>query len=171
MKPFTSYKIILLLFVFSINNAYAVKTATVETKKTEAIASIPKTKTVQENPRKAKRKSKLIKKLKEKFAYIFSKDNVQENTTQGENIETKTHELAIASVILGVIGILTAVWGIGFLFALLALIFGAISRRKIKNSGGFYTGRGLAITGFVLGIVPFTVLFFLLIIVLVNGGF
>jgi hypothetical protein len=46
-----------------------------------------------------------------------------------------------------VLGIL---W-VGGLGAILALIFGYVSKRRIDESGGRQTGRGMAIAGIVLG--------------------
>lgn len=171
MKPFTLYRIILLLFVFGANNLYAVKTATIDQSKTESVATISATKTINNNTIKSKRKSRLIERVKEKFDYLFSKDSAQVNASQNEAIETKTHGLSVASLVLGILGILTAALGIGLLFAALAVIFGAVSGAKIKKSGGFYTGRGMAKAGLILGIIPLAALLLILGIIAAVGGF
>jgi hypothetical protein len=59
-------------------------------------------------------------------------------------ISTETNGLAVASMVLGIL------W-IGGLGALLALIFGYISKGQIARSNGRQTGRGMAIAGIVLG--------------------
>jgi hypothetical protein len=56
----------------------------------------------------------------------------------------KTNGLAIASMVLGILG------GYG-VTAILALVFGYRARREIDESGGTQTGRGFAIAGIVLG--------------------
>lgn len=64
-----------------------------------------------------------------------------------------TNGLAIASLVLGIVGIvgscLTGVFAI--VFGVLAIIFGAIAMKQIKDRG--QAGRGLALTGLILGIV------------------
>jgi hypothetical protein len=57
---------------------------------------------------------------------------------------SETNGLAIASLVLGIL------W-LGGLGALLALIFGYVSKRNIDESHGRQGGRGLAIAGIVLG--------------------
>ena len=57
-----------------------------------------------------------------------------------------TNGLAVASMVLGILWI----FGLG---AILALIFGIISRNQIDRSGGTQGGRGMAIAGIVLGII------------------
>lgn len=55
-----------------------------------------------------------------------------------------TNGLAIASLVLGL------VWCFG-LGSLLAVIFGHVAKRQIKESGGAQTGGGMATAGLVLG--------------------
>lgn len=171
MRPFTFYRIIVLLFVFGANNLFAVQTATTDPTKTDAVVSIATTETVKKSQKKSKRKSRLIERFKEKFSELFPQDNTQENVSTNENLETKTHGLAVASLVLGIIGIPGMFLGIGFLFALLAIIFGAVAKGKIRKSGGFYTGKGMATAGLILGIIPMALFVLALIILLAAGGF
>ena len=177
MKPFKLYKIVLLLFIFGINNLYAVQSATIDQSKIEAVAAVSATKTIKNNTKKPKRKSRLIEKLKEKFSSLFSKSNTQENALQNENLETKTDGLAQTSLFLGIIApfmIFTTLFlgysvglGLSLSLSFLAFIFGIISIVKIKTSGGSYTGIGVAIIGLILGLIPLS----LLLIDRVTGGF
>lgn len=65
-----------------------------------------------------------------------------------------TNGMAVASLVLGLIGILfLPCRGIGLITSVLAIIFGAISWRSIRASRGAETGNGMAIAGLVLGIV------------------
>jgi len=57
----------------------------------------------------------------------------------------KTNGLAIASLVLGILGICCGLLGI------LGLIFGYVGKSQIEKSGGAETGNGLAIAGIVLG--------------------
>lgn len=61
-------------------------------------------------------------------------------------IVPRTSGLAIASLVLGILGLC----GIG---SLLATIFGAVSLNQISQSNGALTGKGMAIAGLVLGIL------------------
>jgi hypothetical protein len=57
-----------------------------------------------------------------------------------------TNGLAIASLVLGIVW----VFGVG---SILAVIFGFVSRKQIRESGGRQGGGGMAIAGIVLGFV------------------
>ncbi|MCW3044364.1 MAG: hypothetical protein JWL57_2522 [Actinobacteria bacterium] len=60
----------------------------------------------------------------------------------------KTNGLAIAAVVMGISGVLSA-WLL--LPSILAVVFGLVSHSQIKRSAGMQEGRGLAIAGLVLG--------------------
>ena len=86
--------------------------------------------------------------------------------------------LGLASMIVGIVSlVLLCVYGFGLLGSPAALIMGRISMNRIDRSGGTLSGRGMALAGFILGIVG-TVLLVLaiiavviIIVVAVNGGF
>ena len=67
--------------------------------------------------------------------------------------------LAIASLVLGIVGF---VFGGG----LLALIFGAVQLSKIRKQPNIYGGKGMAITGLILGIISVVYLVLLILILL-----
>lgn len=56
----------------------------------------------------------------------------------------KTNGLAVASMVLGILWL----WWVG---SILALVFGMIAKSQIESSGGTQQGRGMAISGIVLG--------------------
>jgi hypothetical protein len=60
--------------------------------------------------------------------------------------------LAIAGMVLGILGLLLC-WipGVGWLLALLGIIFGAIGMSKANKIGG--KGKGMAVAGLVIGVV------------------
>jgi hypothetical protein len=58
----------------------------------------------------------------------------------------QTNGLSVASLVLGIVWVL----GIG---SILAVIFGFVARKQIKDSGGRQTGEGLALAGIILGFV------------------
>lgn len=68
---------------------------------------------------------------------------VARSATQG------TNGLAIASLVLSIVG--------GFIGAILAVIFGGIARRQIRESGGTQGGEKLAKAGLIIGIVELSI--------------
>jgi hypothetical protein len=78
--------------------------------------------------------------------------------------QQSTNGLAVASLILGIVWIA----GLG---SLLALIFGGIAKRQIRESGGRQSGSGMATAGIVLGIVGLVgaILWFLAVAVAVHN--
>src|SRR5215207_9117355 len=70
----------------------------------------------------------------------------QQPAGYGYQSTPKTNGLAIASLVLGIAQIFICIVG-----AILALVFGYISRRQIDESGGTQGGRGMAIAGIILG--------------------
>jgi len=89
----------------------------------------------------------------------------KEKGKEGEKITgQRTSGLAIASLVLGIIGLVLFMTIIPpVVCSILAIIFGAIALKKIKKDSSLKGGRGLAITGIVLGIIT-------LILVIVLGG-
>jgi hypothetical protein len=71
----------------------------------------------------------------------------------------KTNGLAIASMVLGILGLILFVFFM--IVPILALIFGLVAMSQISNSGGTQSGNGMALTGTILGVVGI-VLFLLL---------
>ena len=59
-------------------------------------------------------------------------------------VPTKTSGLAVASLVLGILGLCS----IG---AIMAVVFGHVAINEIKRSNGSLTGRGMAIAGLILG--------------------
>ncbi len=59
--------------------------------------------------------------------------------------------LAIASLVLGIVGLLTFAVCIGGVPALMAVIFGHMALARIKTTSGTVKGRGLALAGLVTG--------------------
>ncbi|HWD09675.1 MAG TPA: DUF4190 domain-containing protein [Actinomycetota bacterium] len=59
-----------------------------------------------------------------------------------------TNGLAVAALALGIIGIPTCTLFVG---PILALIFGAVGKARIKRTGGRQAGKGMAVAGLILG--------------------
>ncbi|MFL5688444.1 MAG: DUF4190 domain-containing protein, partial [Chloroflexota bacterium] len=74
-----------------------------------------------------------------------------------------TNGMAIASMVLGIVW----VCGIG---SILALIFGYIARRQIRDSMGAQGGDGMAIAGIVLGWIGVATFAVFLVVGIVNSG-
>lgn len=95
----------------------------------------------------------------------------------------KTHPLAIASLIVGILGLLS-VYGLAigisglvsvfgwFLGGLLSLIFGIIALKHIREQSEKYKGKGLARTGLILGMIALTLFLIVLVLVIIilNSG-
>lgn len=65
-----------------------------------------------------------------------------------------TDGLALGSMITGIAAlVLSCAYGIGLLASPVALVLGKVSLNRIKRSEGRLGGHGLALTGFILGIV------------------
>ena len=75
----------------------------------------------------------------------------------------KTNGLAIASMVLGII------W-LYWLGSVLALIFGLVARRQIRDSGGAQSGDGMAIAGIVLGLIGCCTLALIFIAAVAGSG-
>ncbi len=86
--------------------------------------------------------------------------------------------MAIASLVVGVASLLlSCAYGVGLVGSPVALVLGRVSMKRIERSEGALGGRGLALAGFILGIIG-TILLVLLIALVVflviianNEGF
>lgn len=83
----------------------------------------------------------------------------------------RTNGMATASMVLGIVGLVTLCGCIGFVPAVVALVFGIISYCSIRNSHGRQSGSGMAIAGIVMGAIPVVLLTFLLILAAVDAAF
>lgn len=73
------------------------------------------------------------------------------NTNNGGLQEQSTNGMSIASLVLGIIGVIfSCCYGTGIIFGAISLILGIISTNKIKNSEGREKGKGLALAGIIL---------------------
>jgi hypothetical protein len=90
----------------------------------------------------------------------------------------QTDGLALAAMIVGIASlVLVCAYGVGLLGSPVAMVMGRVAMKRIDRSGGRLAGRGMAQTGFILGIIG-TVLLVLtviavvvVIVIAVNGGF
>ena len=62
-----------------------------------------------------------------------------------------TNGLAIASMVLGIVGVFLFVFFA--IVSILALVFGLVANGQINRSGGTQPGKGMAIAGIVLGLL------------------
>ncbi len=69
----------------------------------------------------------------------------------GMAAQQKTNGLAIAAMVVGIVGVVAVFIGIGVFFAWIALPLGIVALVKINKSNGAEKGKGMAITGIVLG--------------------
>jgi len=78
----------------------------------------------------------------------MSNEEMQE---QSKPSQPQTMGLAVASMVCGILGILIPF--VGFVLAILGIIFGVRARSAIMTSNGTLRGEGMAIAGMVCGIV------------------
>jgi hypothetical protein len=81
-----------------------------------------------------------------------------------------TNGLAVASLVLGLIGVLSCGYTF-FVAPLLAVIFGVLGRRQIRETG--QRGEGMAMAGLVLGIIGLVISALIVVVVIgaiVAGG-
>lgn len=62
--------------------------------------------------------------------------------------------LAVASMVLGILGFVTAIFLVGFVFAFIGLILGIVALVKASKHPMIYGGKGFAIAGIALGVLP-----------------
>lgn len=79
--------------------------------------------------------------------------------------------MAVASMVLGIVGVVTMCGCIGFVLATVALVLGIVSYGSIRNSHGRQRGNGMAIAGIILGAVPVALLAVILILSAVDAAF
>ena len=113
-------------------------------------------------------------------------DSVNESGTYGMNtggfgspnfngmnppMPVKTNGMAIASMVLGIVSIpLDCCCYIGVIPAILAIIFGILSRKAIRESSGNQKGDGMALVGLILGSVALVIAIGLIIYAVAVGG-
>jgi type II secretory pathway pseudopilin PulG len=68
-------------------------------------------------------------------------------------VEPKTDGKAVASLIFGIVGVLTAIVLIGIVLGIPAVILGHMSRSNIKKSMGQLKGAGMALAGLIMGYI------------------
>jgi Domain of unknown function (DUF4190) len=72
--------------------------------------------------------------------------------------------LAITSMICGILGLCVGLLGV------VAVICGHIALSQIKSSAGRLTGRGMALTGLILGYIEIALMLLIIIFLLSGGG-
>lgn len=82
----------------------------------------------------------------------------------------KKQGMAVASMVLGIITILifwipVVGWFMGFVMGLLAIILGAVANSQANKRPDEYGGKGMAMTGLVLGIVALALMLLFWVIV------
>jgi hypothetical protein len=98
------------------------------------------------------RKLKFTERIALSIARKKAKKQARKRAKNGPGDGTVTDTPSLLALIFGIIGIpLTFVFGIGILFSIAALVLGIVGLGRIKREEGYRKGRGLAITGIVLG--------------------
>ena len=140
--PHLSRTSILLVFALLMSiNLYAVKKSAAEINNPQEASTIVDKK---EKPHFLQRVGLKIfsKRLQQKVK------KYKENTTEQSKLKKG---LAVAALVLGILAFLTSI--VGIVLAILAVIFGALALKRIREEPELYGGRKMAIAGLVLGIV------------------
>ncbi|TYQ14914.1 UNVERIFIED_CONTAM: uncharacterized protein DUF4190 [Acetivibrio alkalicellulosi] len=98
--------------------------------------------------------------------------NNSENDNSGMRpTPAKTNGLAIASLVLGILGILLlCCFYIGVIPGIIAIVLSFLAKSKIRESDGTETGNGLATAGLIMGIATIALAIVFLVISLVLGN-
>lgn len=78
-----------------------------------------------------------------------------------DEYDTSSKGFSIASLVMGILGIIGFSTGVSFVFSLLAIVFAALCMKRKQGI------KGLAITGLVLGIIGLSI--WAIIVVIVGG--
>ena len=65
----------------------------------------------------------------------------------------KTSGKAIASMVTGLVGLLTICCGFFVVTSIVGLVLGILARKEIRASNGQLTGDGMALTGIITGVI------------------
>ncbi len=79
------------------------------------------------------------------------RENKEDDKSYVDN--QRTHGLAVASLVLGILSLLISFSVFGLICGVLAVVFGAIAKNKIKEDPDTFKGRKMAGAGLVLGII------------------
>ncbi len=78
--------------------------------------------------------------------------------------QNKNDGFSIAALIFGIVGILCGCCGCGYLFNIIAIIFGAVSKKNFEGKKS-----GLAVAGIVLGAIGVVLSIIMLVILIATG--
>ncbi len=81
------------------------------------------------------------------------------------------NDLAIASIILSIIGFFTAVFGVGVLFGGVGMVLGIVARIQIKANPDQIKGYGMALAGVILGILSIAIFIGIIVFMSCTGYF
>jgi ribosomal protein S27AE len=100
----------------------------------------------------------------------FSKPVVQQAPVYNQNAVPKNNGFAIASLVLGIVGVVACCYGL--VPQVLAVIFGFIAKKKIKESNGAEQGENFAKIGTILGFVGFGIglIVGIIVIIMITSG-
>jgi hypothetical protein len=100
----------------------------------------------------------------------FNYSNAQ-NSTYNFAPAAPKNPLAIASLVLGILSpFLLCCYGFGLLPAILAIVFGCVSKSEIEKSAGSQTGYGFGTAGFILGIVTIALAILAIIVIIILAA-
>ena len=72
-------------------------------------------------------------------------------------MERQDNGMGVGSLVCGILGFITALWGVGLVFAVLAIILGHVHKSHLSKEPARYTGDGLATAGLICGYITFAI--------------
>lgn len=91
----------------------------------------------------------------------------QQTTGYGTQTGPKTNGLAIASLVLGIAGLVFYACGVG---SILALVFGYMARGQIDRDPQNQGGRGMAIAGIIMGWIGIAILVIFWVVIIIIAA-
>lgn len=84
--------------------------------------------------------------------------------------QLKRNGMSVASLVLGIIGVVFSCWTVGIIPGIISLILGIVAKRRIRRSQGTQSGDGMALAGIILGIIAIILGIYVIITLILNRG-
>jgi hypothetical protein len=100
---------------------------------------------------------------------VPSPDAPHQAAPAGQASARRTHGLAVASLVTGIVGAIASLFFWGIVLAVVALVLGYAAKGDMDRAGGPAEGRSMAVAGIALGWIGLAIALIILTIVLIVG--